>query len=329
MSLLMLWIHLNRTVGDGVWWLALLNYGAPYLFLPALPLGIATAFIPLRRRRFNILFTLGVPALFFLLLYWPYVLPQRPATAIEPTHPTLTVMTYNVLYSNEDIDSIASVIQTHQPDLIALQEVQPTTMAALQQRLQANYPHTFYAEPHPYGTTAILSRYPFSDTQILELEADRTAALVTVTVQGQPITFVSAHLLAFGLRWVPWQEWPRVINERITARNHQAEILVHTLTRLDHPVILGCDCNSKVATEAYHILNSYLQNSVRQVGWWLGQRAEGTYADRNLQHTDYIFYRENGRAGETTLQPIRAYKMTNTGGSDHAPLVVEFATNQN
>lgn len=60
-ALLLLWGHLNRTVGDSVWWMALLNYGAPYLFLPALSLAVLAALIPHPRRRFNILFTLGVP----------------------------------------------------------------------------------------------------------------------------------------------------------------------------------------------------------------------------------------------------------------------------
>ena len=313
---LLLWFSLNRLTGDHFWWMVPLNYVAPYLFTPALPLAGIVALQSGRQRLIRTTSVVVVPLFIFLLLYWPYVIP-RPATGNAT--PVLRVMTYNILYSNEDYAAIAAVIQSQNPDLVALQEVQPAAMAALQSRLHTQYPYSLMATPHPYGTTAILSRHALLDAYTVDLQTDRAATVVKVKIAGQGITLASAHLLAFGLQWIPWREWPATIQQRVYAQNRQAAILLARLREEAGGVILACDCNSKEVSSTYHLLQQTLRNVAREVGWRPSQaKRSGVAQDRGLQHIDYIFYRGS------TLQPTDLYKVTHTGGSDHLPRVADF-----
>jgi vancomycin resistance protein VanJ len=318
---LLLWFGLNRLTGDHFWWMVPLNYVAPYLFTPALPLAGLVA-LPPGRRRLGQAASVGVIPLFiFQLLYWPYVIP-RPATGNAT--PVLRVMTYNILYSNADYAAIAAVIRTQNPDLVALQEVQPAAMAALQSRLRVQYPYSLMATPHPYGTTAIFSRHALLDAYTVDLQTDRAATVVKIEIAGQEVTLASAHLLAFGLQWIPWAEWPAAIQQRVADQNRQASILLARLREEVGPVILACDCNSKEVSSTYHILQQTLRNVARAVGWRPGQPSRnGVAQDRGLQHIDYIFYRG------ATLQPVSFYKVTDTGGSDHLPRVANFVLGDN
>jgi endonuclease/exonuclease/phosphatase family metal-dependent hydrolase len=49
-------------------------------------------------------------------------------------------MAFNVLYTNADYDAVADLILEYQPDLVALQEVQPEMMRRLKERLKGSYP---------------------------------------------------------------------------------------------------------------------------------------------------------------------------------------------
>lgn len=310
---LSLWFGLWLLTGDRFWWMALLNRIVPYLFLPLVPL----ASVAIVRREKIALASLLIPLFIFAYLYGTYFLPQR---AKRDQEANLTVMTYNVLYSNQDYDGIAHAIRENRPDLVALEEVQPDTMAALQLRLQDLYPYTKLGTPNPYGTTAVLSRYEFVDAYILDLNADRPAVVVKVKIAGQEVVFAATHLLAFNLQWYPWVQIPSAVVQLTHDQNRQAEILIETLGKEGDIIILGCDCNSKETSSSYRILNQTLTNAARQVGWEIaGQNVPNRKQDRDLQHIDYIFYKGD------RLLPLSVSKVQESGGSDHLPLFVIFS----
>ena len=144
-------------VGDTNWWLVLLNRIVPYLFVPIflfLAWGISS-------RQFKLMIPLLVPGLIFICMYHPYLFP-KPAQPFDKNH-QLRVMTYNVLFSNMDYDAVANVVLTQQPDLVALQEVQPEMMNALEERLGDDYPYSFMGTENAYGTTAVLAVIRLSD----------------------------------------------------------------------------------------------------------------------------------------------------------------------
>ena len=307
------WFVLWLTIGDRVWWLVLVNRIVPYLFLPV-PFFFALAIF---LGNFKSILPLLVPILILENLYHPYLLP-KPAKSPEIDF-QLRVMTYNVLYSNLDYDAVANVILTSQPDLIALQEVLPEMMDALEVRLATHYPYSWREAENGYGTPAIFSRYPFAESYVLDLQAGRPAVVVKTEVHDKEVTFVAAHLLAYGLQWVKPKDIPAAIMERTANQNRQVELLLKQLKHEDGIVLLGCDCNSKETSSSYRMLDQRLNNAARQVGWVL-QTSELPHVrqDITLQHIDYVWYGGN-------LEPLGVYTVNDSGGSDHLPVLAVFA----
>ncbi|MCL4262997.1 MAG: endonuclease/exonuclease/phosphatase family protein [Anaerolineae bacterium] len=307
LALMVFWFGLWLFTADRFWWLVMVNRIVPYLFVPALVLFV----IFLVKQRWRLAIMAGLPLFIFVWLYRPYLLPERGeiGTAV------LRVMSYNILFSNQSADGVTRVIQTYAPDLVALQEVQPRMMAELQERLATEYPYSLMGIRHEYGTTAVFSRYPFLDQQIVDLGDDRPATMVTVEVDGERVVFTAVHLRAYGLRWVPLRQIPQAIGERTRRQNRQAEILLAALAEQEGTVIVGCDCNSKESSSSYRMLAETLANAAHSRP---NLSLPGASPDRNLQHIDYIFYRGNLRANGV-------YVIDDSGGSDHQPILAIFS----
>ena len=270
-----------------------------------------------RARKYKFIALLILPVSIFAFLYHPYIVPKlsKPVISSDP----LTVMTYNVLYSNLDYDAVANVILSHRPDLVALQEVLPEMMVALQDRLADEYPYSVHGTNHDYGVTAVFSRYPLAKEQILDLGEDRRAVIVRVQIHEQRVAFASVHLRAYGLQWVrPMTNIPQEIFLRTTAQNHQVELLWKELQNEPGYVLIGCDCNSKETSSSYRMLDQWFDSAAYQVGWQFpGIQRMGARQDTNMQHIDFVWYRG-------ALKPVAAYEIRDSGGSDHHPVLAVF-----
>lgn len=308
---ILIWFGLWLTVRDGWWWLTVINRFALHLFAPVLvilPLALFS-------RQHQAIAASLIPPLVFGALYWPYFTPRL---ARPDQTPSLQVMTYNVLFSNADYEAVAAVILTHQPDLVALQEVQSEMMGALVERLGEAYPYSLMGGEHPYGTTAVFSRYPFLDSYVLDLNADRPAVVVKIPAGGETVTFVSAHLLAYGMQWVTLAEIPAALTQRVFEQGRQAQLLIEEVERLGGPAIVACDCNSKETSGSYRILAEAMKNAAREAGWAINTPVlAGAQRDADLQHIDYVFYRG-------ALEAMNVYAIQDWGGSDHAPVLATF-----
>ena len=311
--LILVWLGLWQATGDDLWWMALLNRIVVPLFAPA-PLATLLALITRQSKAFVVSL---IPPFIFGGLFWPYLVP-RPAPVTG--QPVLRVMTYNVLYSNSNYDAVANVIRTYQPDLIALQEVQPQMIRQLAEQLGNTYPFVLMGFSHPYGTTAALSRYPVLGSSVLGLEPDRSAVVFDLDVNGARVTFISAHLLAYGLQWVALSDIPHTVRQRVTDQNRQASLLLKETQSHTGTVILACDCNSKETSTSYRLLAGTMINAARTTGWRIGTPAiAGARQDTDVQHIDYVFYRG-------AVKPVQVYAVQDSGGSDHLPVLAIFAT---
>lgn len=311
-SLLFLWFLAWLTLGDWNWILTLIHRAVPYLFLPVLILAAAHLF----RRRLKSMSLLAIPLLIFVAIYFPYLVPKWNFSTSRA--PALRVMTYNVLFSNKNYDAIAKNILEYQPDLVALQEVQPAMMRALVERLQTTYPYFVIGTENPFGTTAIFSQHPISASRILDLQADRPAVMIRTQIQAHEIYFVAAHLVAYNFYYVKPRDIPQVTMERTAEQNRQAKIILETLAPLSGIKIIGCDCNSHEPSVTYRMLHQTFYNSARQTAWTLNvSPLANTRQDTDLQHIDYIFY-------QGALEPLATRIIQDSGGSDHFPVISEF-----
>jgi len=306
------WFVLWLIVGDANWVLVLVNRAVVYLFL-LIPLLLIFSFLFHQRKPALLLI---IPGLIFFWLYHPYLMPKIPTSMSDSS--ILRVMTYNVLYSNTDYDAIADTIQRHQPDLIALQEVLPETMEQLQKRLQENYPYSLLGVDKDFGVTAVFSRFPFTYTKVLDLQAPRPATIIKTNIGDQEVTFIAVHLLAYNLWWTKLKDIPATVMERTFHQNRQAALILNEVADAEGIVILGCDCNSYETSSSYRIFDQALDNSSRNIDMLAAlDFPAGAKRDLHPWHIDYVWYKGD-------VRPVGTYKITDSGGSDHLPVLSIF-----
>jgi endonuclease/exonuclease/phosphatase (EEP) superfamily protein YafD len=133
--LIALWLLLRWLFFDSLWWLALINTVAEYLFLPLPALLVAS----LWRRAWRLLLGLGLPIIAFVALFGALFLP-KPAARLAGGQRSFTAMTFNVLTTNKDAAAIVGAIRAAKPDIVGFQELTRARKAAISAALEAEYP---------------------------------------------------------------------------------------------------------------------------------------------------------------------------------------------
>ncbi|WP_149275739.1 endonuclease/exonuclease/phosphatase family protein [Pareuzebyella sediminis] len=196
-------------------------------------------------------------------------------------------MTFNILHgatvkNDFNLDTIAGVIQSFQPDLVALQEVDFKTKRAKGYDLPTElgfrtgmvslFARAMYYDGGEYGE-AILSRYTLVGSENLDLPhlpaSEPRAALVAriKTSKGNTIQFVGTHL--------------DHLNEN-TDRKMQAKALIDKLGDTPYPTIIAGDLNDGAHSETLQILKTKFskpQISEALVNTWPSDAPK-----RNLDH---------------------------------------------
>lgn len=139
-----------------------------------------------------------------------YVADDRPTSG-----PTFTLVTVNLLKGAADPDSLVTAAAG--ADVVVLTEVTGAALEALDERgWTTEYPYRQQGLDLPRqgsGGTAVLSRYPVSDTEIIDRRSNHQNWLVTLAVPGgDPITVAAVHPsrpYAEGTRWWSDQQYLR------------------------------------------------------------------------------------------------------------------------
>lgn len=308
------WAVAHRLVGDGFWLLALANSFAVYLFAP-LPLMALLAV--LARRRLTWLALLSV-ALIFWGLFGADLTPPAPVARADAAAPTLTVMTYNVLFDNGDAAAIAASISGAAPDLIAFQELTPLLAQQLEQEIGARYLHRTPLHPADcHAEAAVWSRYPLQVEGVDEEVLCRVRPVV-VDLDGRAARVVNVHAWSYagldresverGFRW----------------RREQIAWVLDLVEGQPEPLILLGDLNSAPTHEVYRTLSARFTDAFREAGWGLGHTFPTTggqlgpipHPDR-LVRIDYVFHSDDWRAEVAWVGEW-------DGQSDHRPVVARL-----
>lgn len=309
---IIIWFAFWLVFGDSHWFLTALNRWISYLFIPT----ILIILLAIAQRRVEIIGITVIPIIIFFYLYGAHFLPTKKGAN---TSVDFRVMTFNVLYSNRNYEKITNLMQNQQPDLVALQEVQPEMLAELTENLNLIYPSSFIAPANDYGTTSILSRHPIISSTAIPLGVDRPASMVEIVLDDKVVQFISIHLQAYGIHNFPLSEIPEAVELRTVQQNTQVKLLLEKLELLTGEIqIIGCDCNSKETSSSYRLLSQEFSDASRQVGFWLGSPlSPGETRNLSLDDIEFIFYRG-------ALNPITTRIIINKAGSDHRPLIAEF-----
>jgi vancomycin resistance protein VanJ len=289
--------------GDRLWPIRLFNYMIPWLLIP---LVLALIVAGLARRHWLIA-VLAIPTVLISLSQAPLFLP-RPCPALGGSG-TFKVLSYNVGRLNRDVTAMAAVIRREQPDILLLQELRQDQVDALVDALEDLYSD---AELHfaydPHTLQAVASRYPLTPLA-LKAETGQSQKVLLETPNG-PVTVINAHTY--------FPDWQRLYEE-------MSALLAEDIIPADGPLVLGGDFNTTDQTQVYRMISQQLHNAHWEAGWGFGftfpfyrGRIRGILPLPQFVRIDHIFYSEHFLAHS-------AGTLTESGGSDHLPVVAVFS----
>jgi vancomycin resistance protein VanJ len=322
-AVLCVWFSVRLIFGEPGVLMIVLNRAAPWLFLPA---GLILLY-SVYKRQWKLATLQVVPTALFAYLFAPYLLPQ---SGNDPTpygdSASLQVMSYNVGNENSGYDGIVANIISLKPDIICFQELTPSGANELVSSLETHYPWRHVGIPVEGGTTAIFSSVRPEKFSNVSLPPGRPAVFMTVNgaapgdAEPSYFTVASAHLHSYQLRNVPVASYANYIREQTAAQHRQARRLAYEIIRRKHPVVLGCDANTKDTCYTYKVLSQQLGDAARETGWRIGDSLPpGTAQDTRISRLEYLFYTRQ------SVRPWNVYRVKNTGGSDHQPVLGIFS----
>ena len=297
------------------WWLAIANdVGAPLVFLPV-PLLLALALI-WRSRTLGV--AVAVAALAFALVFRSALLPVAPAV-ISGT--PLRVMTYNQLFDNPQPEAVVETIRRQQADIVAIQELSPSVMAAVQRDLSASYPYQWLEPDDGASGLGLISRFPFA--QQLDQPESRSQR-ATVQFGTQTLTVINVHpsvpFIYSGLHGT-FGTLHDLQSYANSPRQQQLRTLLKTIDTLDGSLIVLGDFNTSDRDPLYSELASHLRDAYREGAWGFGKTFPSTFRIgpifTPIIRIDYIWL-------SGALATHRAHVDCNSGGSDHCLLVADL-----
>ena len=309
-ALIALWLVLRAIFFDQIWWLALLNTFAIYLFV-ALPLLLLAS---LWRRRWALVFGLAIPTTAFLALFGTLLLPKPNTLQIHDA--TITAMTFNVLTSNKDTDALVNAIRAAQPDILGMQELTSGKRAALRAAFGNQLPYHTLDRPTSFGNIGLMTRFPIETARPITLPTAQPALYARLRVNGQQLHVVVAHLTPNHLFKNPAINLETAASDAFARRAAEIAFLHEELYGLSEPALLLCDCNLTDTSQAYAELGSFLSDSFREAGWGLRQTNYASGVPFPMQRIDYVWH-------NVGLIAIAA-EVGQAGGSDHLPVVVRL-----
>ncbi len=306
----------------------ILNHLQPLWFLGTLVCLILSGM--LFRRQRNRALAVAISATGFLasgIIIVPEFISGFLARPVAPAGATtFRLMTYNLFGLNYDMDSVAAMIHTENPDIVALNEYFPEQRGPLHPLLVDTYPYFAVCAGGKRANVAIYARIPFStgDGEACNLDEDRRTGFLTARFapsNGSDFTVVTTQL-----------DWPLQISpiygsediltriEKMTARQRvEFAHLDQGLKTLSGPLLIVGDFNS--TSWSYALRRFALDNGL-------------TRETRNLATYPKLWFFDTWRKTPAIL-PLD-HVMSRDGvvvtglhsgaatGSDHLPVIVDF-----
>lgn len=287
--------------------IALFNNFSEWLWMPAVLL--LPVMLLLRAWRMALL--LVAPVVAFSIIFGAQFVPN-PVTAAQEGA-TITVMSYNRLASNRNRDAIVNLIRNVDAELVALQEVDEWLVDVIETHLQDAYPHlALHVGAKATHGQGILSRYPILEDEFWQYDWLPHALghqRSVIDVAGTPIVLYNVHTTHPGSTGVLYNDAyrSREVDDLVTRASAEAE-----------RVLLLGDFNLTPPSDDYQQLTAQFTDSFAAVGrgmGWTYRLVPGWPANIRI---DYIFH-------DAGWQALDAHVWTQPTGSDHRPLIAQFA----
>jgi vancomycin resistance protein VanJ len=299
------------------WPLVLLDNFAPFLFAPLL----LTLPLTLLIRSKAAARTSLVALLFFAALYGPLFLP-RSRPAIASADGTLTVMTFNLQFDHPQPGQVIAAIENEDADVVAVQELVPSSAELLREQLGARYPHLIL-EPEA-SDSGLLSRYPISHSEWFYMaENGKTALHAILDVNGRPVHILVIHPPPPYLSWHK-SRWLPAVLDGFSEEKPESQVMdvARRVAALEGTVLVMGDFNLTDRSRAYTRMAALLKDAYREAGRGFGftfphsERAGRLPIPGPLVRLDYVFHSADLYAASA--------RVGCEGGSNHCYLVVEL-----
>jgi len=162
-----------------------------------------------------------------LYLIGPYFLPNN--TAIIEGE-SLRVLSVNLFGENRQFERCLTMIRQLDADLVVCLEASQPWAENLQ-NLSDLYPYRYFTERQDNFGIAVLSRIPWQDVKLAEIDSPVPSVQVTCRYSGRDFTFIGTHPPPPGRRNSP-------------IRNRQLDDLAKLVAKIDMPTIVAGDLNT-------------------------------------------------------------------------------------
>lgn len=295
--------------GDEWWFATILLYGPRWIYLLPLTFLLPMALFWSRR--------LLIPLIAItILIVWQIMgftvsLPRK----TDPDASILRVVTYNVQRWEVTAQEFSNLLETVQPDIVAVQE------CASPRSLKIQPPWHVKASMN----SIVVSRFPITDAQVIKRGYETSGLYCIIETPKGPIGFCCVDLLT------PRRSLTHVLNpETVFNLDHvdiadqgigyrwiESEKLFKWLKGVGDEKIIAGDFNLTIDSNIYRMYWSNYQNAFEQTGFGFGYtKKTAINIFRYRSRIDHIL-------STPQFRPIRTW----TGpdfGSDHLPLVAEL-----
>lgn len=218
----------------------------------------------------------------------------------QETSRAFKILTFNLLYANEQREQVADYIRQQSPDVILLQEVSPINRDVIELLTEYKYVHRCWENPSMENV--VLSRL---EPVAQDCLPNVGAPWMDVSVNGRIMRMISIHL---NWPW-PFDQWQRI------------DDLQYDLAALpaEQPIIMGGDFNAVPWSEAVRTVEEITGSAIVPGFRFTFYGYNTPFRVPVFVPIDQILLPEGTNAQEAIAGPEI--------GSDHRPVTVTFTAN--
>jgi endonuclease/exonuclease/phosphatase (EEP) superfamily protein YafD len=228
---------------------------------------------------------------------------DRAADAPAAPSPAFEILVSNVYHSNHRFERIQRLVAEEDPDVVGLVEVSNRWLRKLKP-LRERYPHHLEVPDDLHVGLALYSRLPITDARVIRVGDPSTPAIAAAlaTPDGE-VQILLVHPAS------------PVDADAIRRRNAQIEALALHVRDADRPTLLAGDLNLTMWNRGYRPLEDVARLHNARAGHGIGPTwpALGRFG----VPIDHIL--------ATADIDLRNFRVLRPVGSDHRPIVSEFA----
>jgi endonuclease/exonuclease/phosphatase family metal-dependent hydrolase len=159
------------------------------------------------------------------------VLPELTAHKSLPPiagHPSLVIFDANVFQGNPSMSGYAAAIRSDNPDIVALEEAKPVHRSELAAAgVLRSLPYQFDVPRGDSRGFLLASRFPLTNTRVIDFEGRPLVVQADVTVAGRMIRLWVVHTVApVGSDWQEWSRQLSTLARMVKADTDQALMVV-------------------------------------------------------------------------------------------------------